>query len=250
MAGGGDFQVPGLSLNENVAGSPLHFLLVTFSVVFFLSRNLREREILLYILLIILAFLLLCFYLKWQIWHARLHLTLFVLAAPLVGFHMSRIRNGRIANLTLVLPMVMALPCLIRNSARPVIGQDGIFKKSRVEQYFTNNPALAGPYTEAAQFISERICSDIGLEIGWDDWEYPLWFLLRENGHSAVRLEHVNVVNISRQMQDENHLGSFSPCAIFSDNVSPPDVISFYDIIYLRKWSSGSIIVYTRISSP
>lgn len=247
---GEEFHIEGLPCGEASCGNPLHLIIVTLSVVFFISQRPRDREIVLYILQIILAFLLFCVYLKWQPWHSRLHLPLFVLSAPLVGIQMSRIRDGRIPSIFLSILMVTALPWVIYNPARPVLGKNSIFTTNRMEQYFNTYPSLADPYIESAQFISGLNCSDVGLDISFDRWEYPLWIFLRGRNNPAIRLEHVNVVNISRQTQDENHPGSFSPCAIFSDNVNPPDVISMRDTIFLRKWSSGSFSVYTGTSSP
>ena len=138
-----------------------------------------------------------------------------------------------------------SLPWVFYNTTRPILGKDNIFTTSRMEQYFTSRPSLADSYKEAVQIISELHCSDIGLIIGGDDWEYPLWVLLREKTNEIIRLEHVNVTNISQQKYDKNHIDTLSPCAIFAINADPLRQVSIGDVNYLRKWSYDSVSVYT-----
>ena len=247
---GTEFHIPLLFPHENSAGNPIHLFLISASLLLYIFMRPKERNAGPYIFSLLFAFLGFCIYLKWQPWHSRLHLPLFVLCAPFLGLLFSRPRYGWIVNLSMALLIVMALPWVFYNSSRPIWGKNSIFTTSRIKQYFRDRPSLADPYIESAQLLSNSHCSDIGLVLGQDDLEYPLWVLLREKASEIVRLEHVGVSNISQRKYDGNYPSKSSVCAIFAVNADPPGALSIGDIVYLRKWSSDSVSLYIRTSSP
>jgi 4-amino-4-deoxy-L-arabinose transferase-like glycosyltransferase len=238
------FCVPKISYHEDNAGNPIHLLIIAMSLIFYMCQRHSEHDLGQYIYPLLLACLLFCVYLKWQPWHSRLHLPIFVLFAPFTGLMISRIRGSLVVTLIMALLLGTSLQCIFYNTTRPILGRDNIFTKSRMKQYFTSRPSLFEPYKEAVQIISELHGSDIGLIIGGNDWEYPLWVLLREKTNKIIRLEHVNVTNIS-QKYDKNHIDTLSQCAIFAINVDPLRQVSIGDVNYLRKWSYDSVSVYT-----
>jgi hypothetical protein len=247
------FKTPQLSFHEDYAGNPLHLLLIVISLMLYIFQRPRERESAPYIFSILLAFLLFCGYLKWQPWHSRLHLPLFVLFSPFVGLMISRIRSEKLANIFVALLIVTALPWALNNTSRPVIGKKSIFVTSRIEQYFSNRPSIAERYIKSAQHLLDLHCSKIGLIIGsdkWiypslglDNWEYPLWVLLREQESETVSLEHVNVTNISKLLYDEND-PRLNVCAIFAVNPNLPNSISIGDVVYWQERIFHSAGIY------
>ena len=247
--GGKEFYIP-FSAHEDTAGNLVHLILITIAIILYVFQRPREREAGLYIFSLTLAFLLFSVYLKWQPWNSRLHLPLFILCAPFIGLIISRTRDNKIANLCMALLIVVALPWVFLNSSRPILGKNSIFTTSRIEQYFINRPSLLSPYLESAQILSDLHCSDIGLVIGIKDWEYPLWILLRENTGEIVRIEHVNVTNISQWLYSGNYHDKFNKCAIFTLNPDPTDTVSIGGMVYSREWSSDSVNLYSRTSIP
>jgi 4-amino-4-deoxy-L-arabinose transferase-like glycosyltransferase len=247
---GTEFQIPQASFHEQTAGNPVQLFLIIAALFLYVFQRPKERDAGTYIFSLLLAFVLFCVYLKWQPWNSRLHLPLFILWAPLLGLMISRTRHDKTANILMVSLIVMALPLVFYNKSKPFLGKINVFTTNRNQQYFEYRPELAGPYIEAAQILSGLHCSDIGLDIGLDDWEYPLWVLLREKTNGVIRMEHVNVTNISQRKNDVNHLSTFNPCAIFAVNSDPPNTVSIGDIVYLREWSSDPVSVYTRTLSP
>jgi hypothetical protein len=245
-----EFHIRKPSLHEDIAGNPIHLFLIMASILLYIFQRYREQDAGLYILSLLVAFLLFCIYLKWQPWHSRLHLALFVICAPFIGLMISRIRNHRIANLSMALLIIMALPWVFGNSSRPILRKNNIFTTNRIEQYFRNLPSLAGPYIESAQILSDLHCSNIGIIIVGEGFEYPIFVLLREKTNEIVRIEHVNVTNISQRKYNKNHLSTLNPCAIFAINADPLRSVSIGDVIYLRKYSYDSVSVYTRTSTP
>jgi len=247
--GGKEFYIP-FSAHEDTAGNLVHLILITIAIILYVFQRPREREAGLYIFSLTLAFLLFSVYLKWQPWNSRLHLPLFILCAPFIGLIISRTRDNKIANLCMALLIVVALPWVFLNSSRPILGKNSIFTTSRIEQYFINRPSLLSPYLESAQILSDLHCSDIGLVIGIKDWEYPLWILLRENTGEIVRIEHVNVTNISQWLYSGNYHDKFNKCAIFTLNPDPTDTVLIGGMVYSREWSSDSVNLYSRTSIP
>jgi hypothetical protein len=52
-----------------------------------------------------------------------------------------------------------------------------IFLSSRLEQYFYANKAISSDYIEAATIINALKPGSIGLILGTNHWEYPIWVL-------------------------------------------------------------------------
>ena len=49
---------------------------------------------------------------------------------------------------------------------------------------------MAEPYRAAVAKVAATGCRNIGLVLGMDDWEYPLWVLLGASEDGRVRLAH------------------------------------------------------------
>lgn len=209
---GTEFHVPGrfagtespgaddtlfLLLHEGFAGNLLHgiLILVTFVAAAAAPSWRGERELRIHIWLVVAAFLLFCAALKWQPWHSRLHLPLFLLACPAAAVVLSA--RPHIAGWACGLLLAASLPWLLANATRPLLGSSSVLRTARLDQYFFNRPDLQEPFLAAARAVSRKRCA-LGLEIGPDDGEYLLWVALRETDQRKRRIEHVNVSNASR----------------------------------------------------
>lgn len=242
---GTEFHVQRPSLNEDDAGNFVHLLLIAGSLILCLAYRTREPKAIIYTLTVISAFIFFCAYLKWQPWHSRLQLPLFVLSAPLLGLALSRLRKFGVGSILVMVLMLSALPSLLFSATKPIQGKDSVFSAARDDQYFIKRRELAAPYTEAAQFIASANCPEVGLSIDINDWEYPLWILLNEKMNGTVRLEHVNVTNVSRQKYPAHDGSKFVPCAVFKFDPNAPPTISVAGKSYSKEWSSGPVNVYT-----
>ena len=212
------FSVRALSTHEDRSQNPLHFLLIAASIAIFLySRRFRKPpELRYYLGMLIFSFALFCFYLKWQPWHSRLHLPLFLLFTPFVALTLGKVAHKNAANVVVALLILTALPWLFYNELRPVVARENIFNTTRIDQYFKYRAHLKEPYLHTTEAILARGCTDIGLKIGHEDWEYPFWILLNRPGEGAVRIEHVNVENISKIKALDEPFVSFKPCYLIS----------------------------------
>ena len=254
-----DFRVTRSSNHEDSAGNPMHLLLLLVSIAIYLSSRQSKphgndgR----YIVACTFAFLLFCLTLKWQPWHSRLHLPLFVLSAAFIARILAVPARRKLVIAAAVLLIVAAQPWVFYNYSRPLIplafqvgdvrtiGGSNAFA-DRADQYFSNRPELKAPYVGAADLIKSKNCSTIGLHLGLNDWEYPFWALLQQDSHDVLRLEHVNVENSSAETASATE--EFIPCAVISlgPDGGASDEFTINQQRYAREWSLGPVRVYLK----
>lgn len=218
--GGTTFAIARMNFHEDTAGNPLHILLlfITMAAVLSAPRFRLLPNALQYLGAIISAASLFCFLLKWQPWASRLHLPLFVLSSSLAGTVMGMSGHKRTAHAVMIILLLAAVPAVIRNVSRPLLSgkyHQSILRSSRLDQYFSNLPLIKESYHESIKATKSQKCESIGLRIGEDDWEYPIWVLANEMYGHRPRIEHIEVYNASANMP----LFDFQPCAVLmSDN--------------------------------
>jgi hypothetical protein len=197
------FRVPAFSRQEDTAGNPVHLALIVVALVGFAFARCRRRhpEAAACAVGLLLAFLAFCAGLRWQPWHTRLHLPLFILwAAPvgvLLGRSWPRLAVWSVGSLLVCL----AIPFVLGNASRPLAwpGERSILGRTRTEMYFAERPDLEAPFLAAAGAARQTGCRRIGLPppaSGRDDFDYPLIVLLRA-GRPDVRVVPIDVGNVS-----------------------------------------------------
>lgn len=244
---GTKFHVQGTSHNEDDAGNLAHLILVAGLLLWYFFQRRHESRITRYVLSIVTAFVLFSAYLKWQPWHSRLHLPLFVLWAPFMGLMLARLRRYHIGSAASIGLMLASLSSFFLSTTKPIFSGNSIFISERNTQYFIKRPTLETPYHDAVQKVAGMKCTNIGLLIYGDDWEYPIWILSEKKFGSVVRLEHVNVTNASKRKMQSNDPGNeFIPCAIFSLDPNSAPEITVVGRPYRREWSSSPVTIYRR----
>ncbi len=205
------FTIKQASRDEDAAGNPVHVLLLLVVVAGLLVSPNRHRRLLLYAAALAAGFLLFSALLKWMPWHTRLQLPLLVLATPLIGARLPR-RGSRVVALTLAATLVAAASGpLLHHQRRPLLPPGSIWQTVRAQQYFAGYPSVQQSYLEALRILEEELrCADVGLALGPDDYEYPLWALAGEVDGQPIRFTHVAVSNASARLQDPLRV----PCAV------------------------------------
>ncbi|MCB0164761.1 MAG: glycosyltransferase family 39 protein [Anaerolineae bacterium] len=222
---GTQFEVNPFFVSEDASGNFIHLILIglCFGVVVVRKIQKRAGEEFTYVMLLTTAFLLFSFYLKWQPWHSRLHLPLFVLWTPVIGLVLPQ-KSLWLSHLLTVLLIGQSLPFLLTNPNHPLTGPNTIFNKPRNEQYFLQAPLPAEAYTTVIQLIEQAgHCSDIGLVLPGNFWEYPFWFLLAQSAIDRPHIENVEVKNESAVLQNNR----FEPCAVVCINCPPAAQIRY-----------------------
>jgi len=191
---GATFDIPGSRYLEDRDGNPLHLALFLGAVLAMVSSS-RRRDLTstLYVLCLIASFVLFSGVLRWQPWVSRLQLPLFLLAGPVIGRALGRGRRGAVVLGGLCL--AAAIPWLLGNATRPLLGNWSVFRVPRTEMYFASRPDVERGYLDTIDYLVATDRREIGLVLGGDDYEYPLWALLGQRSGGAVRFRHVNVAN-------------------------------------------------------
>lgn len=249
-----EFRVQGKKHHEDYAGNLWQVVLIFGCIFLYVSCIKKKALITLYILALVAAFLLFCALLRWQPWHSRLHLPMFLLWAPVIGVCIGSFRGVKLKDLVSVrLPwverkfpvigrgidlaqqiklcslagltlMMASLPPLYSSETKPSVGEGSIFFSSRASQLFYVAPHIAESYIEASELIVKAGCSKIGLVGFGNDWEYPIWALTKKEDGTKVEIRHITAPIISptgKSLAESGVDSNFSPCAVISPATVP-----------------------------
>ena len=193
--------------HEDYVPNFIHLLLILGSIfvfVFHLKRK-KDNKTLLYnviTLIIVMQLLLFAFYLKWQPWHTRLHIPIFMTSSILVVCSLALLkRNIVIQNVISIILIGSTFLFIVFNNLRPLIENGKLTKNislsdSRFEKYFANQPQLYGDYKSVIKEINAN--EAIGLIMS--DWEYPLFY---NYYFSYIKPVAINVNNITSKTSTE-----------------------------------------------
>jgi 4-amino-4-deoxy-L-arabinose transferase-like glycosyltransferase len=236
------FKLPGTMNDPASTGNPFHLLLIVLAIVpILISRQLRNNRVLrLYVVALIAAFVLFSSVLKWQPWHSRLHLPLFVLWSPVIGVLYNLFpKELLVAGFLLT---VQAWSPLVNNGLYPLTGERSVVRTDRIAQYFRSFRDLKAEYVGAAEFLRSQNCREVGLLLGWDDVEHPLWALLPGLRMPGGRAQHIGVSNSSAHL--ERRSAPFTPCGVFSRSKRIGEKLTFGERSYRLAWSSNGVKVF------
>jgi hypothetical protein len=252
------FQLLGLPpLHEDTVGNSIHLMLIVFSTIAVVAlwRDRKWRAVAIYAICVPIGLLLIAFYLKWAPWIARYHLASFMLWSPVVGLMLATLPKKKAANIIAALLVVAAVPWVLLNETRPLLGQYGqgivntdrsIVNTERVSGYFANFPESEQVYRGAAQFVRAQGCSQIGLDMRSNDFEYQLWILLKKDENDDIRIEHINTPGYARAVP--RRFLEFRPCAIiaFDDSGEKTEIVNGSEV-YQRVWWTAPVGVFARV---
>lgn len=252
----GNLSTIGINATENNTSNTLHLLLIFLAIIIFFSqRQLRKQTYLAsYLLIVTSIFLLFCFLLKWQWWHSRLHLPIFLLFSVFIGVVLAQLSSQKLVNILAIVLILYSLPWALTSRERPLISNQSILTTDRIEQYFVSKKRIKNAYREAAEVLKSKECNQVGLKLGYDDYEYPFWVLLNSQQNSVVDIEHVEVTNTSKIQASLPIHQNFVPCAIVSTQSDKQDEDAANNMVYQQQnyqqtWSSNPVKVYWKIDN-
>jgi hypothetical protein len=186
------YQPPVNANHEANANNRWHLLLIVLAALFAAATGARAWT--LFAAGLLLAFVLFCFYLKWQPFLARLELPLFILAAPLAAFLLQSICPVAVSIAICLFLVSGTRPALFENWTRPLKGPRSLFVTARDDNYFRdmvqwNNRAS---YLESVDRTARSGCATVGIDISENQLEYPFQALLRERNRE-VKFVHTGV---------------------------------------------------------
>jgi 4-amino-4-deoxy-L-arabinose transferase-like glycosyltransferase len=183
--------------HEDTAPSTATFLVLAGATgVALVKRSLRgRRAVLVFFVAGWAGWLLLAVFVRWMPWNARLQLPTLVLLAVPAAAVVAESLSGPLRAALASLLVLQALPALLLNSSRPLLGVStspgdpvllrtlvphgtrSIFATSRWEDYFRNKPALQADTEDVLRGVARR-CGPGGivrLALDGDSPEYVLW---------------------------------------------------------------------------
>jgi len=224
-----------LSMNEDSAESPLDvilFIVAAFLVAIFPS--LRNREIVFYLLALIGMFIAFNLIFKWQCWGMRFHLSLFVMAAPLIGAVFERMPSQAPAMMVMSGLLACALPYVFSNPMKAFVTAKNVMQKTDRRSGYFNNPGILPQYKIFKDRLEGMQCHQVGIILEEFGKEYPFWAVLNPSADSSIRFEHIEVDNFSSSL--EYPIGKFDPCGL---------ILVSHDYHYqVTKWGKN---VYVRV---
>jgi len=203
------WAAPDIPNHEDSASNPIHFLLIFFTFILvgknIVYNNNYNNRISLYIAMILMQIVIFCLYLKWQPWHSKLHTPLFLLCIPLISYAIS-INNKyfKLLNKSIHIIIFYALLVILFNCTRPFISN-----KYTTQTYITDNrykKRFAGKYnidinykeySEIIDILDKMNYKNIGLILGIDDYEYPLFSQFYSKKLNPI---HIKVSNITKNI--------------------------------------------------
>jgi hypothetical protein len=216
---GARFAAPVNANHEANANNRWHLLLLAIAAVF--SAATRKKRWILYCAGLFTAYLLFCFYLKWQLFMGRLELPLFALAAPIAGAFLEAIRPAAVPFVVCAFLLVNTRLPLLQNWTRPLTGPHSLLRTARDDNYFRDMAQWdnRASYLSAVYLTARSDCTTVGIDIARNQLEYPFQALLRER-NPALRFWHVGVDHPPR------------PCVVFCPDCAgvPGKVGDYADI--------------------
>lgn len=207
------FSIPSFSLHEDYAGNLPHLILIAlaFLILPFVTVS-NRKAVYCYAGSLLFGVVLNCAVLKWHPWASRYHTALFMLSAPFTaavfaGFHSFQ---KRLFVCVAVILFAYSIPFLILNKTRSFVAlrNDSIILSTgdQLKSYFINRPELYADYSAAAKIIMDEGAEEVGLCLGYDDYEYPLFVLVGRHASQGIpRFRHVGVMDVSK-MKENPHL--------------------------------------------
>jgi hypothetical protein len=175
-----------LRFHEDIA---INFLqMVLLIIAFAMLFSIKKRKD--YAMLVIGSWCMFAYCIPWQPWITRLQLPLFALSAPV--FSLVFEEKDKFKKLSLILLALYATLPLVYNVSRPLLPIPIITNKKTLwntprDELVLVNRYTDTSYTDACAAIVEAKIKNLGIIIGEDSWEYPLWRYIRKNSNEKSR---------------------------------------------------------------
>jgi Dolichyl-phosphate-mannose-protein mannosyltransferase len=202
------------STHEDSTGNFIHIILITLVLpIILLIRADEKKYIYGAVFSILSGFVLLALLLKWQIYGSRLQMPLFLLGCALAAIVIARLPRRITSSVALII-FIFSWSSLFFAQPREIFSGDLKFvltEQNRKQKFFKNLPDAEALYTEAAGFIKQQpnAPETVGLMLDFNDYEYPFWYLLKDDFSKVPSIYHVGITNASLKLVGTRPLPEF-----------------------------------------
>jgi len=236
------FDLPLLASTEDTVSCFLHFILIILTSFYLIKKGNTMSRILLAIIGI--SFLVFCYIVKFQIWHIRLHLPIFLLSTPLIAIFLNHFKFRFLA---LVVLFISGISYAVFTFGRPLIK----FPPLTSEVYFTH-PRNTHCYTfkseysqkinNLIQFLEESPYKTIGIKTDdpyGNDALYPIMYKLR----GKKTFFSVQVTNESKKYEDDSPIPD---CVIYFTPYPSQDfiILNHHDKYHKIPINAGNLVIF------
>ena len=220
----GSFMVPPLNTSEMTSGNPLHFLLFSACSIALVAGVLIKKQgqqLLAYLGLLGLSVIFFLLFFKWQPDGSRLHLLFYMIGAPIIGYMLGWLDDKKPRWGTIIAAVLgfFAWPWALLVYERPVFVMPGltsdlpISRANRDELYFVTDPGADPVFTSlAAELNATGASTVIGVDMGLEHHEYPIWALTRKP-NDRVQIQNMRASPLMQRYT----LNEYEPDYILSD---------------------------------
>lgn len=236
------FDLPLLASTEDTVSCFLHLILIILTSIYIIRKGNAMLRILLAI--IGFSFLLFCYVVKFQIWHIRLHLPIFLLSAPLIAIYLNQFKFKYIA---FILLSISGISYAVFTFGRPLIKfppltSEVYFTHSRNTHYYTFETEYSKKIDSLIQFLEASSYKTIGIKTDdpyGNDALYPIMYKLR----GKKTFIPVQVTNESKKYQ----IDSPKPdCVIYFTSDPHYDFLTLnqHDKYHRIPTNAGNLIIF------
>lgn len=222
-----------------VMGCLLAFVYMLYEHV----RKNREADLLdLYTICSCIAFFVFCMVLRWEPFVSRYMLGYLAVLCPAVGGQLQKFRHCNV-KIQSIIVHVICFMCCVELVGLSYYHLEICFNQNvnkRNEGYYINRNDIMEEYFDLISVLQLEKGSKIGLYLGGDSYEYPLWAGLKD---SVARMDAVCVQNESLIYSDER----FIPEYIISDNLDKQELEYNKGIYRLRKQFGDKLVLLERV---
>ena len=214
------FDLPMLGMTEDNAGNFLHFILFIPALIFvFKSNNSTLKAISIFGLV---SFFLFCFQIKWQIWHSRLHIPVFLLMSVPTAFYINELKYSKIIIILLGISGIFyALFCFNRPLIKyPPLTTKTYFTQPRIVHFYHMEGKKGKDMQLVIEYLKNKGFKNIGVkseEMYGNDILYPIMYELR----GKTNFTPIQMTNRTKVL--DNSKGNYDAILLFS--LTPPDTL-------------------------
>jgi len=160
--------------SEISAPAPIHTIACIVLPFFLLILPFKKRLLWWSVYAICISmFILFCLSIKWQPWHARLHIPIFFLFAPLAATILTEIKYGHLVAVTTACLCILVILPALQSSSRPVFASQNIFNISRLDLEYRTFPHWKKPQMMIYELINTLKPKCVKFDFEWA-WQYPI----------------------------------------------------------------------------